>query len=75
MDNRLAVSAARSPPPPSLDVIPAATLNAAELLDWQDKVGALEPGHYPDLIPVDGDPLIDITLLQRVKFGMKAASW
>jgi imidazolonepropionase-like amidohydrolase len=55
----------------SLDVIQAATLNAAELLDWQDKVGALEPGHYADVIAVDGDPLIDITLLQRVKFVMK----
>jgi len=55
----------------SLDVIQAATVNAAELLSWQDKVGALEPGHYADVIAVDGDPLADITVLQQVKFVMK----
>jgi hypothetical protein len=31
----------------------------------------VEPGHYADLIAVDGDPLADITVLQRVKFVMK----
>lgn len=55
----------------ALEAIQAATLNAAELLSWQDKVGALEPGHYADVIAVDGDPLNDITLLQHVKFVMK----
>jgi imidazolonepropionase-like amidohydrolase len=55
----------------SLEVIQAATVNAAELLSWQDKVGALEPGLYGDLIAVEGDPLKDITVLQRVKFVMK----
>jgi len=54
-----------------LEVIQAATVNAAELLGWQEKVGAVEPGHYADLIAVDGDPLADITVLQRVKFVMK----
>jgi len=54
-----------------LEVIQAATINAAELLSWQDKVGALEAGHYADLIAVDGDPLADITVLQKVKFVMK----
>jgi len=55
----------------TLDVIQAATINAAELLSWQDKVGALEPGHYADLIAVEGDPLADISVLQQVKFVMK----
>jgi imidazolonepropionase-like amidohydrolase len=55
----------------ALEAIQAATVNAAELLSWQDKVGALEPGHYADVIAVDGDPLIDINLLQHVKFVMK----
>lgn len=41
---------------------------------WQDKVGALEPGHYADLIAVDGDPLTDITVLQHVKFVMKGGA-
>ena len=54
-----------------LEAIQAATTNAAELLSWQDKIGALEPNHYADLIAVEGDPLKDITELQRVKFVMK----
>jgi imidazolonepropionase-like amidohydrolase len=54
-----------------LEAIQAATVNAAELLDWQDKVGALEPGHYADVVAVEGDPVKDITEVQRVKFVMK----
>ena len=54
-----------------LEVIQAATLNAAELLNWKDDVGALEPNHFADVIAVDGDPLKDITELQRVRFVMK----
>jgi len=57
-----------------LEAIQAATTNAAELLSWQDKVGALEPDHYADIIAVDGDPLKDITELQRVKFVMKGGA-
>lgn len=55
----------------TLEVIQAATLNGAELMNWQDKVGALEAGRYGDLIAVQGDPLADITLLQHVQFVMK----
>ena len=54
-----------------LEAIQAATVNASELLSWQDKVGALEPGHYADVIAVDGDPLRNITVLQHVKFVME----
>jgi imidazolonepropionase-like amidohydrolase len=54
-----------------LQAIQAATINAADLLGWSDRVGALEPGHYADLIAVEGDPLQDVTTLQRVKFVMK----
>jgi imidazolonepropionase-like amidohydrolase len=56
---------------PPLEAIRAATLNAAELMSWQDRVGALEPGKYADLIAVEGDPLTDIAVLQQVKFVMK----
>src|SRR5208282_5155604 len=56
---------------PPVEAIRAATLNAAELMSWQDRVGALEPGKYADLIAVDGDPLSDIAILQQVKFVMK----
>lgn len=54
-----------------LEAIQAATVNAAELLSWQDKVGTLEPDRYADIIAVNGDPLSDITVLQHVEFVMK----
>ena len=54
-----------------LDAIQAATLNAADLMGWNEKVGSLEKGRYADLIAVDGDPLSDVKTLQRVKFVMK----
>ena len=56
---------------PPLEAIRAATANAAELMGWEDKVGALEPGRYADLIAVEGDPLTDITQLQHVEWVMK----
>ncbi|MGD8680957.1 MAG: amidohydrolase family protein, partial [Lysobacterales bacterium] len=49
----------------------AATVNSAELLGWQDRVGRIEPGYYADLIAVDGDPLEDISELENVDFVMK----
>ena len=51
--------------------IRAATVNAGELMGWQDRVGAIETGKFADLIAVQGDPLSDITVLQQVKFVMK----
>jgi len=52
-------------------VIQMATTNAADLLGWSDKVGTIAPGRYADLIAVDGDPLADVTELERVRFVMK----
>jgi imidazolonepropionase-like amidohydrolase len=54
-----------------LGAIQSATINDADLLGWKDKIGALEAGKWADIIAVDGDPLHDITVLQRVKFVMK----
>ena len=54
-----------------IDAIRTQTLNAAELLGWSDRVGTVEPGRFADLIAVDGDPLADITELERVTFVMK----
>ncbi len=54
-----------------LQSIQAATINAADLLGWSDKIGAVEPGKWGDIIAVDGDPLQDITTLEHVKFVMK----
>jgi imidazolonepropionase-like amidohydrolase len=56
---------------PALDVIRAITTNAAEMLGWQDRVGAIEPGKLADLVAVSGDPIADITELERVRFVMK----
>src|SRR5580704_5772059 len=55
----------------ALDVIRAVTVNAAEMLGWQEKIGAIEPGKFADLVAVMGDPVSDITELERVRFVMK----
>jgi imidazolonepropionase-like amidohydrolase len=57
-----------------LDAIQAATVNAADLIGWPDKIGALETGHYADLIAVSGDPLSDVRVLESVKFVMKGGA-
>jgi imidazolonepropionase-like amidohydrolase len=54
-----------------LQAIQAATINAADLLGWAGQVGSLEPGAWADVVAVDGDPLKDVTTLERVKFVMK----
>lgn len=56
---------------PALDIIRAVTTSAAEMLGWQDRVGAVEPGKFADLVAVAGDPISDITELERVRFVMK----
>ncbi|MGH6890853.1 MAG: amidohydrolase family protein [Dongiaceae bacterium] len=54
-----------------LAAIQSATVNAADLLGWSDRAGSIDPGKWADLIAVEGDPLADITTLQRVNFVMK----
>jgi imidazolonepropionase-like amidohydrolase len=54
-----------------LRAIQAGTVINAEVLGWQDRVGTAEKGKYADLVAVLGDPIADITELQRVKFVMK----
>jgi imidazolonepropionase-like amidohydrolase len=49
----------------------SATQRAAELMGWQDRVGSLARSKFADVIAVSGDPLSDITELERVKFVMK----
>jgi len=51
--------------------IKAGTSLNAELMGWEDKLGTLEPGKLADIIAVPGDPLADITALERVVFVMK----
>ena len=56
---------------PALEILRAVTINAAEMLGWQDRVGALERGKFADLIAVTGDPIADISALEQVRFVMK----
>jgi len=56
---------------PPLEIIRAVTTSAAQMLGWQDRIGSLEPGKLADLVAVAGDPLSDITELERVRFVMK----
>ncbi len=54
-----------------MQAIRSGTIVAAELLGWSDKMGTIEAGKWADLVAVTGDPLKDITELDRVKFVMK----
>jgi imidazolonepropionase-like amidohydrolase len=51
--------------------IQSGTMVNAEALGWLDRIGSIEKGKYADIVAVSGDPLADITELQRVKFVMK----
>ncbi len=55
-----------------LAALQSGTINAADLLGWKDKTGALDPGKWADIIAVNGDPLKDIKTLQTVPFVMKS---
>lgn len=52
-------------------VIRAATIVDAQMMGWEASIGSIEHGKYADLVAVCGDPLADITELERVKFVMK----
>ncbi|MGA7921843.1 MAG: amidohydrolase family protein [Candidatus Acidiferrales bacterium] len=54
-----------------LQSIQAATVNAADLIGWTDRVGTIEPGKFADIIAVQGDPLADVQVLENVRFVMK----
>lgn len=55
-----------------LEIIRAATVNGAELLGLSDRVGSIREGALADIIAVKGDPLKDVTVLERVAFVMKS---
>ena len=54
-----------------IEIVRAATINAAELLGRARDVGSVERGKYADMIAVPGDPLRDALVLQRARFVMK----
>jgi len=54
-----------------MQAIQSATIMAADLLERPNEIGAIEPGKFADIVAVSGDPLRDITELERVRFVMK----
>jgi imidazolonepropionase-like amidohydrolase len=56
---------------PPIGALRAATIHAAELLGMAGEIGAVEAGKIADLVAVDGDPLQDIAVMERVRFVMK----
>jgi imidazolonepropionase-like amidohydrolase len=54
--------------------VQAATINAAELLGWKDKVGSIKAGKFADIIAVTGDPMADVSALAKVGFVMKGGA-
>jgi imidazolonepropionase-like amidohydrolase len=57
-----------------MEAIRSATVVAAELLGWRDRVASIAPGMFADLVAVAGDPLDDISLLEDVRFVMKGGA-
>jgi imidazolonepropionase-like amidohydrolase len=56
---------------PPMQAIQAATSNAADLLGHSDVIGSIKAGKYADIVAVSGDPLKDISVLERIEFIMK----
>jgi len=54
-----------------IDAVRAATVKAALLMGWEDRIGRITSGYFADMIAVDGNPLDDIRLLEDVSFVMK----
>jgi imidazolonepropionase-like amidohydrolase len=55
----------------ALAAIQAGTINGAALLGWKNEIGVLKPGFFADVVAVQGNPLEDISALDRVRFVMK----
>ena len=57
-----------------LEAIRSATIVAAELMGWEDRVGSLQAGRYADLVAVDADPLADIEVMRRPRSVLKGGA-
>jgi imidazolonepropionase-like amidohydrolase len=57
-----------------MQALQAATINAADLLGWKDRIGSVSAGKFADIIAVKGDPLADPAVLTRVDFVMKGGA-
>jgi imidazolonepropionase-like amidohydrolase len=54
-----------------MEAIRTATVSSADLMGLGDKVGRIAPGYYADIVAVSGDPIADVSVLQKVDFVMK----
>jgi imidazolonepropionase-like amidohydrolase len=59
---------------PPMDAIRASTQTCARLMGVSDQVGSISPGHFADLVAVEGDPVADISILEHVLFVMKGGT-
>jgi imidazolonepropionase-like amidohydrolase len=57
-----------------MEAIQSATVDAAELLGWTDRIGSITPGKLADIVAISGDPLADISVLEDVGFVMKGGA-
>ena len=57
-----------------IDAIVAATGSAADLIGDTQDIGSVQAGRYADIVAVNGDPLADVTQLERVQFVMKGGA-
>ncbi|MSQ46453.1 MAG: amidohydrolase family protein [Ignavibacteria bacterium] len=57
-----------------MQAIQSATINAADLLGWDDRVGTIESGKFADIVAVRNDPLVNISELENINFVMKGGS-
>ncbi len=54
-----------------MQALQSATVSAARLMGWEDRVGSLSPGKFADIVAVEGDALADLSRLEKVSFVMK----
>jgi imidazolonepropionase-like amidohydrolase len=57
-----------------LAVLQADMIEGAKLLGWEEEIGQLKPGYFADIVAVPGNPLDDITAVERVSFVMKGGA-
>ena len=57
-----------------IQAIQTATVNAADLLGWSDRIGSLDPGKFADIVAVSGDPTKDVSTLEHPIFVMKGGT-
>ena len=57
-----------------MQAIQAATVSSADLLGWSDTVGSISKGKFADIVAVKGDPMEDISVMEKVSFVMKGGT-